>query len=134
MVAKKQEKLLHARIQNPLLIRKTLLESAISSAEILKSMKVLKQVKAESTKKKMELKKLIDEVKVLRDKLEEHELPALDSVRHEKIDKIVPKGKLIKQEKGKRRKQEKILNKETKNSISPLDSEIEEMRERIRNL
>jgi|SRR3989344_1155678 len=134
MSAKKQEKLLHARIQNPLLIRKTLLESAISSAEILKSMKILRQFKSEETKKKIELKKLIDEIKVLRDKLEEHELPPLYSVQHEKINKIVPKKKLMHEESSKRKKQERILGKETKRIASPLDSEIEALKERIRNL
>ena len=132
MPEKKQEKLLHARIQNPLLIRKTLLESAIASAEILKSMKTLKQIKSQEIKGRVELKKLMDEVKSLRDKLEEHELPSLDKVKHEKVNKVVQKKKLIHEEARKRKKQEKILGKETK--VSPLDSEIETLRERIRNL
>jgi|SRR3989344_2392852 len=132
MPEKKQEKLLHARIQNPLLIRKTLLESAIASAEILKSMKTLKQIKSQEIKGRAELKKLMDEVKSLRDKLEEHELPSLEKVKHEKVNKVVQKKKLIHEETRKRKKQEKILGKETK--VSPLDSEIETLRERIRNL
>ena len=132
MPEKKQEKLLHARIQNPLLIRKTLLESAIASAEILKSMKTLKQIKSQEIKGRAELKKLMDEVKSLRDKLEEHELPSLEKVKHEKVNKVVQKKKLIHEEARKRKKQEKILGKETK--VSPLDSEIETLRERIRNL
>ena len=104
----KQEKILHARIQNPLLIRKTLLESAITSAEILKSHSLLRKIRSEKNKRKTELKKIFDEIKSLKNKLEEHELPPLNRVTHEKVKKTVPKKKLIKQEKGKRKKQEQI--------------------------
>ncbi|MBI2507395.1 hypothetical protein HYV89_00390 [Candidatus Woesearchaeota archaeon] len=127
-----QKKLLHAQIKNPLLVRKTLLESAISTAEILRSMQVLRKIKAEENRKKAELKGLFEEVRILRAKLEEKELPPLGEIKHEKINKNVPKKILIREEVRKQRNQERILGKETEKS--GIDLEIDNLREKIRNL
>lgn len=127
-----KSKLLHAQIKNPILVRKTLLESAISSAEVAKSIHEFKKFKNLQNKKKLELKKLLEEVRILRTKLEEHELPRLSEVRHEKIKKNVPKKILIREEVKKQRAQENMLGKETEKS--GLDLEIDELRERIRKL
>lgn len=131
-----KNKLLHARIQNPLLIRKTLLESAILSAEILRKTKALKKIHTEKNKKKTEIRKLIEEVKTLRIQLEDRELPPLESVKHEKIVKRVPKKKLLRAEKSRRKQQEKILKAESKEDqeLSGLDLEISQLRDKIRNL
>ncbi|MBI2105509.1 hypothetical protein HYT56_01575 [Candidatus Woesearchaeota archaeon] len=130
MVAK--SKLLHARIQNPLLVRKTLLESAISIAEVLKSMRILKKISSEKNKRKTELKKLFDEIRILRTKLEEHELPPLSEIKDEKISKKVQKKELISEEIRKQKQQEKMLSKELEKSS--LDFEIDQLKEKIRGL
>ena len=127
-----KNKLLHAQIKNPLLVRKTLLESAISTAEILRSMNVLRKIKSEENRKKAELKRLFEEVRILRTKLEEKELPPLGEVKHEKIRKNVPKKVLIGEEVRKQRNQERLLGKEAEKS--GLDLEIDNLREKIRNL
>ena len=127
-----KNKLLHAQIKNPLLVRKTLLESAISTAEVLRSMQILRKIKSEENKRKMELKRLFEEVKILRTKLEEHELPPLSEVKHEKINKKVPKKIIIKEEMKKQRYQEKMIGREEEKS--GIDLEIDQLREKIRNL
>lgn len=127
-----KSKLLHAQIKNPILVRKTLLESAISSAEILRSMHELKRIKSLEHKKKIELRRLFEEIKVLRAKLEERELPHLSEVRHEKIKKGSSRESLIKEEVKKQKSQEKLLGKEVEKS--GLDLEIDKLREKIRNL
>ncbi|MAG45275.1 MAG: hypothetical protein CMH63_00695 [Nanoarchaeota archaeon] len=131
-----KEKLLHARIQNPLLIRKSLLESAITSAEILKIGKDLGKIKTEKNKKKTAIKKIINEVKELSLQLEEHELPPLNVVSKEKIKKAVPKRKLVKEEKSRRKKQERILKIESKEDqeLSGIDLEISNLKDKIRKL
>ena len=132
MIMMQKNKLLHAQIKNPLLIRKTLLESAISTAEILRSMNVLRKIKSEENRKKAELRKLFEEVKILRTRLEEKELPPLTEVKHEKIKKNVTKKVLINEEVKKQRNQERLLGKEAEKS--GLDLEIDNLREKIRNL
>jgi len=130
-----KSKLLHARIQSPLLVRKTLLESAISTAEILKSMHMLKKISAEKNKRKIELRKLYEEIKVLRAKLEEYELPPLSEVQHEKInkkDQKMPKKRMIKEEVRKQKQQERMIVKESEKT--GLDLEIDQLKDRIRNL
>ena len=127
-----KSKLLHAQIKNPIFIRKTLLESAISSAEVIRSMHELKRIKSIENKKMSELKRLFEEIKVLRTKLEEHELPHLSEVRHEKVKKAVKKNQVIKEEIKKQKSQERLLGQETEKS--GLDLEIDNLREKIRNL
>jgi|TARA_B100001971_G_C18143158_1_gene511517 hypothetical protein len=131
-----KEKLLHARIQNPLLIRKSLLESAITSAEILKTGRELGKIKTEKNKKKTEIKKIINEIKELSFQLEEKELPPLNVVSKEKIKKVVPKRKLVKEETSKRKKQERILKTESKEDqeLSGIDLEISNLKDKIRKL
>ncbi|MEK6856403.1 MAG: hypothetical protein AABX49_00150, partial [Nanoarchaeota archaeon] len=126
-----KNKILHAQIKSPIFVRKTLLETAISSAEIIKSMHELKKLKSIENKKWGEMKKLFDEVKILRTKLEEHELPPLSEIRQEKIKKNVPKKQLIREEAKKQKKQERLL--ETETEKSGLDLEIDKLREKIRN-
>ena len=126
------QKLLHAQIKNPIFVRKTLLESAISSAEILKSMHFLKKLKSEENKKKLELRRLFEEIRILRTKLEEKELPPLSEIKHEKIKRSIPKKILIKEENRKQKQQERLFGKETEKS--GLDLEIDNLREKIRNL
>lgn len=127
-----KSKLLHAQIKNPILVRKTLLESAISSAEILRSMHESRKLRSLENRKKAELRRLFEEIKVLRAKLEERELPHLSEVRHEKINKGSSKEALIKEEVKKQKSQEKLLGKEAEKS--GLDLEIDKLREKIRNL
>ena len=126
------QKLLHAQIKNPLFVRKTLLESAIYSAEILKSMHFLKKLKSEENKKKLELRRLFEEIRILRTKLEEKELPPLSEIKHEKIKRSIPKKILIKEENRKQKQQERLFGKETEKS--GLDLEIDNLREKIKNL
>ena len=83
-------------------------------------------------RKKAELKRLFEEVRILRTKLEEKELPPLGEVKHEKIRKNVPKKVLIGEEVRKQRNQERLLGKEAEKS--GLDLEIDNLREKIRNL
>ena len=127
-----KSKLLHAQIKNPIFVRKTLLESAISSAEMMRSMHELKRLKSIETKKKSELKRLFEEIRVLRTKLEESELPPLSEVSHEKVKKKVQKNQVIKEEVKKQKKQEKLLGNETEKT--GIDLEIDKLREKIRNL
>ena len=127
-----KNKILHAQIKNPIFVRKTLLESAISSVEIIKSMHEFKRLKNIENKKNNELRKLFEEIKILRTKLEEQELPPLSEVRQEKIKKNVPKKQLIREEAKKQKKQERLL--ETETEKSGLDLEIDKLKEKIRNL
>ena|SRR3989344_6811898 len=129
-----KEKLLHARISNPLFLRKTILESAIMSAEMAKSAVDLKAIKTQKNKHKMQLNKLFSEIKILRNRLEEHELPSLSLVQSEKPKGLKGVKKDEKVEKLKRKKQEIILKKEKDSAHLILDSEINQLKERIRNL
>ncbi len=127
-----KSKLLHAQIKNPIFVRKTLLESAISSAEVMRSMHEYRRLRSLESKKKSELRKLFEEIRVLRTKLEEQELPHLSEVRHEKVKRKVQKNQVIKEEVKKQKQQEKLLVHESEKS--GLDLEIDKLREKIRNL
>jgi len=141
-----KEKLLHAQIQNPLFVRKTLLESAIISAELVKSFHNFKKTKTKENKEKSELRALYNEMKILINKLEEKELPPLAAVKHEKIKKIIPKERLIKEEGKHRKRQEKILEKEKpqqpkvkteikkEEKLTGIDLEISKLKNKIKNL
>ncbi len=127
-----KSKLLHAQIKNPIFVRKTLLESAILSAEIIRTVHEFKKLKSLENKKKAELKRLFEEIKVLRTKLEEQELPPISEVKQEKIKGNVPKKQLIREETKKQKQQEKLFEKDTEKS--GLDLEIDKLKEKIRNL
>lgn len=130
----KEKKLLHARVQNPLFVRKTLLESAIICAEMAKAVSEFKKTGVIKNKHKTQLKKLYAEIKILRTKLEEHELPPLSIVKKEKPKGLKEKKQEEKIEVSKRKKQESMLEKERASHYGVLNSEISELKERIRNL
>lgn len=127
-----KDKLLHAKVQSPLLIRKTLLEAAISLSEINKSAKELKAIKAEKTKKVREFKNHLEEMKTLCIQLEDRELPSVSTVDKEKTKKI-PKTKFLKEELRKVKKEEKTLERRHGHDVMA-EVEIAQLREKIRRL
>ncbi len=128
VIMPKEKQLVHARINSPILVRKTLLESAILATEILKSYQKTKKIRAQKLHYKSQLRNNLQEIKSLVDKLEMQELPKPPSITkpsaHGKADKE------IKQEKTKRINQERLLESKS----TELDIELKKLQERLKNL
>jgi len=72
----KKPELTYTQIQEPLTIRRSVLEAALYSAEILKSYENLKKIHAEKDAYKKKLKTIIANIKILNSRITE-ELPEL---------------------------------------------------------
>lgn len=128
VIMPKEKQLVHARIENPILVRKTLLESAILTTELLKSYQKLRKIRTEKKHYKVEFRQNLQEIKNLLEKLELQELPRPPTIP--KLHTFKEVGKEIKKEKIKRIKQEKLLESES----SELDSELRRLQEKLENL
>lgn len=72
----KKPELTYTQIQEPLNVRRSVLEAALYSAEILKSYENLKKIHAEKDAYKRKLKTIINNIKILNNRITE-ELPEL---------------------------------------------------------
>ena len=145
MPAKKR--IVHAQIQNPVLLRKTILETNILSIENLKVLKNIQQIKKRKDKLKIELRKLCkemrDEVIIFEDLLPTKEeagvQPEQETARELQLE--------TKEEAKKRRKQQKLLEKTSHKKapkfieeVNPfekkdeLDFDIDKLKEKIKGL
>ncbi|MBS3167281.1 hypothetical protein J4403_03690 [Candidatus Woesearchaeota archaeon] len=95
----------HAKVRNPLNLRRAVLESAISSVKILKGYDAIKSLRQEKRKLESELQTLLDNV---------------NSEMHLLIDKQLPgiKGFKIKEEKHHHEKEIKSEKPESKTEVS----------------
>jgi len=122
------KQLVHAQLKNPILVRKTLLESAILTTEILKSYQKIKKIRTQKQKFKTQLKKDLQEIKQLVEKLEIHELPRPPQIPHSHKSPVIKKE--LKKEVKEQIKQERLLNHEH----SELDSELKKLQDKLKNL
>ncbi len=127
-MAKKKE-IVHAQVKNPILIRKTILESAIFATEILNSLQKFKKIKKEKQQFRIKLKKELQEIKSLIEKLEIHELPRPPSIPHPSSAPLIKKE--FKKEAKKQIKEETKLI-ETKHS--EFDVELKKLQEKLKAL
>ena len=122
------KQLVHAQVKNPILVRKTLLESAILATEILKSHQKIKKIRTQKHHFKTQLKKDLQEIKQLVEKLEIHELPRPPSIPSPHKSPVIKKE--LQKEVKEQIKQEKLLEVEH----SELDSELKKLQEKLKNL
>lgn len=133
--ANKEDVLVHARISNPMFVRKTLLEGAIIGAEVLKGYERIKKLEVKKKRYRVEVKKILKELKELVGELESERLPKVPHVAHPK--QTVPKEKLIQKEILERevvkqeRKRPKVLHRTHTDS---LNDEIRRLQDRINKL
>lgn len=126
-IMSKPKQIVHAQIKNPILVRKTLLESAILVTEMLKSFQRIKRIRVEKKHYKNELKTNFDEIKKLIEKLSDYELPKLPLMHHAQPKQV---KKEIKKEIIKRVEQEKLVEK----GYSDLDNELKKLQDKLKNL
>ncbi len=124
--AAKEEVLVHARISNPIFVRKTLLESAILGAEILKGYERIKNLESKKTNYRNQVKKIIKELRELIGELENEKLP--------KVPHINEARPVIKESFKPKEIREIKTVKFTKTHSDVLDEEIRRLQERINKL
>jgi len=120
----KEKKIVHARITRPVLVRKTLLECAILTTEILKSHQNIKKIRTQKTRLKIQVKKEIQMLKILTQKLEESELPRPPELTKEKPKTPKNIKKELKEEVHKRKLQENL----------EIDSELENLQRKLKSI
>ena len=123
----KPKQIVHAQVRNPILVRKTLLESAIAVTELQKSLQKIKKIRAEKKHFKNELKISYDEIRKLIEQLATSELPRPPSMPHQSFKQL---KKEIKKETTKRVEQEKLVQHED----SGLDYELKKLQDKLKNL
>ncbi|MAG52905.1 MAG: hypothetical protein CMH62_02990 [Nanoarchaeota archaeon] len=140
MAARRKAKVVHAQIGNPVLVRKTLLETSILSIENLKILKNIRQVKKRKDKLKTELRRQCREMRQLIIEFEGI-LPPLSEVGihpQKESEKVVKK--VAKKEAVKRKDQEKLMVKTTEQTKNPfeqrdqLDFDIDKLKQKISGL
>jgi len=129
--------LVHARISNPIFVRKTLLEGAIVGVDILKGYEVIKKLEIKKKHYRLEVKKILRDLKKLVNELETEHLPKVPHIAGP-TKQLVRKDEMIKkemkeQEKVKRVERPKLIPK-VKTHIDALDEEIKKLQGRINNL
>ncbi len=133
--ATKEEVLVHARISNPIFVRKTLLESAILGAEVLKGYERIKKLEITKVSYRNQVKKIIKELRELVTELENEKLPKVPHIANPKED---IKSKVISEEIKEREfvqsERAKKPVKFTKTHSDILDEEIRRLQERINKL
>ena len=125
-VVTKEEVLVHARISNPIFVRKTLLESAILGAEILKGYERIKKLEVTKISYRSQVRKIIRELRELVNELETEKLPKVPHINEARpVIKESFKPKEIREIKTVRF---------TKTHTDVLDEEIRRLQERINKL
>ena len=125
-VVTKEEELVHARISNPIFVRKTLLESAILGAEILKGYERIKKLEVTKISYRSQVRKIIRELRELVNELETEKLPKVPHINEARpVIKESFKPKEIREIKTVRF---------TKTHTDVLDEEIRRLQERINKL
>jgi hypothetical protein len=140
MPPKKKIKAVHAQIENPVLVRKTILEGNILSIENLKLLKNIKQLKKRKTKLKTELRRLNKEMEADLLAFEEYiPQPSDVGINPEKhTEKEIKQNR--REEERKRKTQEKLLVKTAKKEENPFeakdefDFDIEKLKSKINGL
>ncbi|MEK6951390.1 MAG: hypothetical protein AABX29_00075 [Nanoarchaeota archaeon] len=133
--AKSEEALVHAQISNPIFVRKTLLESAILGAEILKGYENIKKLEVKKANYRNQVKTIIRELRELIRELETEKLP---KVPHIAKPKESFKEKFIMEEVKEREiVQSEVIKKPvkfTRTHSDVLNEEIRRLQERIDKL
>ncbi|MBU2639672.1 MAG: hypothetical protein KKG75_03110 [Nanoarchaeota archaeon] len=140
MPPKKKSKVIHAQVSNPVLVRKTILETSILSLENLKILKNIKQIKRRKAKLKTELRKLCKEMQD-QSLIFEGKIPSPDEVGISPEKETEKEIRKVAREEGRKRKsQEKLMVKTTKKEENPfeqkdqLDFDIEKLKSKIKGL
>lgn len=121
---RKEKRLIHARINRPVLVRKTLLECAILATSILKGYQTIKKIRFQKNRLKAELKNNLQISKLLLDKLEQSELPRTPELIKEKPKESKELKKEITEEVKRRKLQENL----------EIDTELESLQRKLRSL
>jgi hypothetical protein len=136
MPPRKKNKVMHAQVSSPVLVRKTILETSILTIENLKILKNIKQIKKRKNKLKVELRRLCKEMKIETMTFEEYLPPPAEvgiSIQKESEREI---KKNAREEAKKRKGQETLVVKttETENPLEAKDQfdfDIEKLKEKI---
>ena len=115
---------IHVQIEDPIYVRKQILNTAINAAEILKHYEVIKEIKHRKKQYQEKLKEVFNEIQELRGKLEE-DLPKVKEEVEHKLKYIPPMTPLPKE-----RIRSKI-QKQREPHKSSLDKEIEGIKRRL---
>ena len=114
----------HVQIEDPIYIRKQILNTAINAAEILKHHEVIKEIKHRKKQYQEKLKVVFNEIQELRTKLE-GDLPKVkEEVEHKPKD-VLPTGPLPKERIKKNIQKQRQLHK------NPIDKEIEGIKRKL---
>ncbi len=130
-----EDALVHARISNPIFVRKTLLEGAIVGAEVLKGYENIRKLESKKRKYRADVKRIIKDLKELVKELEFERLPKLPHVAEPK--QTVPKDRLIQMEVMEReavRQQIKRPKKIVRTRTDALNDDIKNLQKRIDKL
>ncbi len=140
VVIKRKPKIIHARIKNPVLVRKTLLEAGILSLENLKILKNIRRIKKRKDKLKMDIRRECNDMRSMVIKFQEL-LPQPEeigiNVQKESEKELRVESRA---EERKRKSQERLMAKTTRKEENPfeqkdeLDFDIEKLKEKIKGL
>ena len=125
----KKQTVVHVQIENPINLRKEILNTAINSAEIIKHYEVLKEVKNRKKQYQKRLVEVLDEIEDLRKKLEDH----LPVVKYEEHKTKYPKP-MKSSPKREPKPRVKPVKKQRDLHRSPMDKEIDDMRRKLESL
>ena len=129
------ESLVHARISNPIFVRKTLLEGAIVGVDILKGYERIKKLENKKNYYRNEIKKIIKDLRKLVSELENEKLPKVPHVKSQ-IREEVHKDAMIEKERAEREKVKGTKLRDIKNRthLDNLNEEIKKLQGRIDKL
>lgn len=140
VVIRRKTKIIHARIKNPVLVRKTLLEAGILSLENLKILKNIRRIKKRKDKLKMDIRRECNDMRSMVTKFQEL-LPQPEeigiNVQKESEKELRSESRF---EERKRKSQERLMAKTTRKEENPfeqkdeLDFDIEKLKEKIKGL
>lgn len=140
VVIRRKPKIIHARIKNPVLVRKTLLEAGILSLENLKILKNIRRIKKRKDKLKMDIRRECNDMRSMVIKFQEL-LPQPEeigiNVQKESEKELRSESRF---EERKRKSQERLMAKTTRKEENPfeqkdeLDFDIEKLKEKIKGL
>lgn len=114
----------HVQVENPIYVRKQILNTAINAAEILKHYEIIKEIKYRKKQYQERLKEVFNEMQELRSKLEEN-LPKVKEEVDHKPKHVSPMTSLPKE------KTRVNIQKQRASHKSSLDKEIEDIKRRL---
>ena len=126
----KSQGVMHVQIEGPIDLRKQILNTAISSAEILKHYEVIREIKHRKKQYQEKLNDVLAEINELKAVLEDS-LPEVKDLEHKKPKYTAPMTPLPKPKEEKQKLEKRSFKKQRSPHRSPLEKEIESMRRKL---